>query len=368
MTKNKIDYSLLIKSLPRINDLIYGKVIEIGRNEIYLDLEGIFTGVIRGPELLDKSGEFSNLKKGDKTSAIVIETENETGLIELSFRQASHKIAWNKINEITTNKKPIIVKVLDANKGGLIVSYKKTQGFLPVSQLSQKNYPRVEDGDKNKILEKIKKFIGKNIEVGIITADEKNEKLIVSEKSIVNEKGSDDYKKYKIGDKVKGKISGLVDFGIFITFNNNKEGLVHISEIAWQRLDHPKDAVSVGDEVRAEIIDITKDGKVSLSIKNLLKDPWKNIAKKYSIGQIIDGRVLKINPFGLFVEVDPEIHGLAHISELSKNPIKDIREFANEGDVLKFKIVSIEPEDHRLGLSLASKHDNKSLKKNEEKK
>jgi len=351
-TTNKKDYSQLIKSLPKLGDLIEGMVIEIGRNEIYLDINGLTTGVVRGPELFDESGEFSNLKKKDKISATVIELENEKGLVELSFRHASHKKAWNRLEDIAKGENSLLVKIIEANKGGLIIRNGKIQGFLPVSQLKPEHYPRVNDGDKNKILEKLKKFINKEMPVKIITIDEKNGKLIVSEKEVGPDKKSFVHKNYKIGDVVKGKISGLVDFGIFVTFDKNQEGLVHISELAWQRIDHPQDVVKVGEEIKAEIIGITDDGKISLSIRRLLKDPWSTVKKKYKIGQEVKGKILKINPFGLFVELDENIHGLAHISELSKAPIKDISKVAKEGDTLNFKIVSIEPEDHRLGLSL----------------
>lgn len=349
----KQEYLKLVQSLPKLNELIEGKVIEIGRNEIYLDINGLTTGVVRGPELFDESGDFSNLKKGDTISATVIDLENERGLIELSFRYASHKKVWNKLEEIIKEKKLITVKITDANKGGLIVNYGKIQGFLPVSQLNTEHYPRVGGGDKNKILEKLKTFIGKEMQVKILTAEEKDSKLIVSEKEIITtEKEKPKHKKYKVGDIIKGKISGLVDFGIFITFNKNQEGLVHISELAWQRIDHPQDIVKIGDKVQAEIIGITDDGRISLSIRRLVKDPWQKVKEKYSIGQEVEGKVLKVNPFGLFVELDSEIHGLAHISELSNKPIENIEKIAKPGDILKFKVVSIEPEDHRLGLSL----------------
>lgn len=356
ITINKKDYlNLVNESLPKINDLIEGTVIEIGRNEIYLDINGLTTGIVRGPELFDESGEFSNLKKGDRVSATVIDLENEKGLIELSFCQASHKKAWHNLEEFVKKDKTILVKVTKANKGGLIVYYGKIQGFLPVSQLKPENYPRVENGDKNKILDKLKSFVGKEIEVKIIALDEKENKLIVSEKEVVPLEKSSILKKYKVGDVIEGKISGLVDFGAFITFDKDQEGLVHISELAWQRIDHPQDVVKVGDQVKAEIIGITDDGKISLSIRRLLQDPWRGVKNKYKVGQNVKGKVLKINPFGLFVELDKDIHGLAHISELSDRPIKDISEVAKVGDVLEFKIVSIEPEDHRLGLSLIKK-------------
>ncbi len=349
----KKDYSQLIKSLPKEGDLIEGKVIEIGRNEIYLDINGITTGIVRGPELFDESGEFSDLKKGDTISATVFELENEKGLIELSFRQASHQKAWNHLEKLIKDEKLIDVEVIDANKGGLLVRYNKIQGFLPVSQLKPENYPRVESGDKNKILEKLKKFVGQKILVKIISIDEKENKLIVSEKNATaTQEKKEINKKYKVGDVVEGKISGLVDFGAFITFDENQEGLVHISELAWQRIDHPKDVVKEGEKTKAQIIGITDDGKISLSIRRLIKDPWKEVENKYKVGQKVKGKVLKTNLFGLFVELDENIHGLAHISELSDKPVKDISQIAQPGDILTFKIVSIEPKDHRLGLSL----------------
>jgi len=355
---NEKDYSQLLKGLPKLNDLIEGTVIEIGRNEIYLDINGLTTGIIRGPELFDESGDFSNFKKGDKVFATVIDLENEKGLIELSFRQASHKKAWNNLEDIVKTGQPVSVKVTDANKGGLIVYFGKIQGFLPVSQLKPEHYPRVEDGDKNKILEKLKIFINQEMIVKIINLDEKEGKLIVSEKEI----GATEKKiigNYKVGDIVQGKISGLVDFGVFVTFDKDQEGLVHISELAWQRIDHPQDVVKSGDKVKAQIIGITDDGKISLSIRRLIADPWKNAKEKYQVGQEVNGKILKINPFGFFVELDKDIHGLAHISEISEKPIKDLSTIAKEGDVLKFKIVSIEIDDHRLGLSLINKKEEK---------
>lgn len=348
----KKDYLQLVNALPKANDLIEGKIIEIGRDGVYLDINGLTTGIIRGPELFDESGEFSNLKKGDKVTATVIDLENERGLMELSFRYASHKKAWDKLKELLKKGELISVQVVEANRGGLIIRYGKIQGFLPVSHLKSEHYPRVEGGDKNKILEKLKALIGQNLQVKVINIDEESEKLIVSEKEAASPEKESTGRKYKVGDIVEGKISGLVDFGAFVTFDKNQEGLVHISELAWQRIDHPQDVVKIGAQVKAEIIGITEDGKISLSIRRLIADPWKKVKEKYEIGRIVTGKVLKVNPFGLFVELDPEIHGLAHISELSDQPVKDVSKVAKIGDELKFKIVSIEPEDHRLGLSL----------------
>jgi small subunit ribosomal protein S1 len=334
---------------PKIGDLVEGKVIEIKRNEIYLDLNGLATGIIRGPELQDELGEYANLKIGDTISATIIDLDNEKGLLELSLRFAAHQKAWQKLEEIMTKKQTIPVKIIGANSGGLIIQYGKIEGFLPTSQLSYEHFPRVPDGDKNQILNLLKKYIGQTFQVKIISLSKNENKLIVSEKEVTKETLSKG-KTFKIGDIIEGEVQGLVDFGAFIKFDG-QEGLCHISEIAWRRLDHPSDVLKPGDKVKAEIIGM-ENGKFSLSIKKLIPDPWKKIHEKYKPNQIVSGKILKINPFGFFVELDPEIHGLAHISELSEDGKTDPHKIAKVGDVLKFRITTIEPEEHRLGLSL----------------
>jgi ribosomal protein S1 len=208
----------------------------------------------------------------------------------------------------------------------------------------------VAGGDKAKILEKLKLFVGKSMDVRVIDLNEGEEKLIVSEKAVWEEKQKNVISKFKVGDIIEGDVSALADFGAFVKFDI-LEGLVHISEIAWQRIDHPRDLLKVGAKVKAEIIGI-EGSKIFLSMKKLIQDPWKAVASKYKVGQKITGKVLKINPFGFFVELDPDIHGLAHISELASKPVTDPGEIAKVGEEKEFMIVSIEPEQHRLGLSL----------------
>lgn len=332
----------------KVGDLVDGKVLEIKRNEIYLDLSGLATGLVRGPELEDEMDEYADLKIGDQATATIIDIDNEKGLIELSFRYAGHKRAWEKLQEMMNKKETIEVKITGANAGGLIVHYNKIVGFLPTSQLGFQHFPRVEDGDKERILKLLKKYVGQTFKVTIIGLSEAENKLIVSEKEVT--RAITQTKNFKIGDIIEGEVQGLVDFGAFVKFDGC-EGLCHISEIAWRRLDHPGDILKIGDKVRAEIIGMEGD-KFSLSIKKLIVDPWAKIQDKYKVGQEVKGKVLKINPFGLFVELDPEIHGLAHISELSDGSKIDLRELGKPGDILKFKITSIEPDEHRLGLSL----------------
>jgi len=340
--------------IPQAGDIIKGTVLSASKAEIRLDIDGIASGVVRGRELYFEAEEYANLKPGDVVEATVVEEENENGELELSFRSAGQQKAWSALVDALENRKIIKVRINDANKGGLIASYAQIQGFLPVSQLAPENYPRVNGGDKSKILDKLKSFVGADFEVKVMALEEKEEKLIVSEKEAWQEKQKDIISKYKVGSIVAGTITALTDFGVFLSFGENLEGLIHISELAWQRIDDPSDLFKVGDKIKAEIISI-EGSKIFLSAKKLLTDPWQEVDRKYQVGQKVSGTILKINPFGLFVELDKDIHGLAHISQLGLPAGRKINEVYKIGERQDLTVVSLEPKDHRLGLAVAAK-------------
>jgi small subunit ribosomal protein S1 len=350
-------------NFPKEGDVIEGDVIELGSNAIYLDL-GIFgTGIVLGKEIKDGLGATDKLKIGDKVSATVTDLENEDGYIELSIREASIEKAWQDLEEKQVKEDIFNTKILEANKGGLIVEVNGITGFLPVSQLSNEHYPRVEEGEKNKILEKLRSYIGTEMQVKVIDTDREGEKLIVSEKAAYSDQERKFISELKVGDVVEGEVSGVVDFGAFVKFlppskknstteEDKLEGLVHISELAWQLIDNPREIVKTGDKVNAQIIGID-DTRVSLSIKALLKDPWSSVEGKYKVGETYDGQVRKINHFGAFVYLDDDIHGLAHVSELlEKFPGKNVEDIIQTGNTYKWKILSVEPKEHRMGLGL----------------
>lgn len=339
--------------LPSAGDTVKGIVIAVESGAVRIDVDGIASGVVRGPELFTESSTYSNIKIGDQVEATVIEQENELGEMELSFRIAGHKLVWDKMIAHMKDGITVMGKIVQANKGGLMVKVDAVMGFLPVSQLSPENYPRVPGGDKNKIFERLQRLIGKDLQVKVLDADPKEGKLIVSEKEVWEDEQKAVLDSYKISDTVEGEISALTSFGAFMRFGEGLEGLIHISEIAWQRIDHPKDVLKVGDRVRAQIIDLNKS-KIYLSIKRLVDDPWKSVKDKYKINQTVDGEVHKVEPFGLMVKLDDDIHGLAHISELSDKPLteKDMRDTFTIGSRHQFDIVNIEPSEHRLGLRL----------------
>jgi small subunit ribosomal protein S1 len=288
---------------------------------------------------------------GDDVEATVLEMENEQGMLELSFRQAGHRKAWDLLSGLQDSGEVVDAKVIDANKGGLMVKVGNVEGFLPVSQLTVEHYPRVEGGDKNRILDRLKAYANQIFRVKVITVREKEEKLIVSEKAAWEKEQSALLSQYEVGSEVEGVATGVVDFGVFVEFGDGLEGLVHISELAWQRINDPTDVVKVGDKIRAKIISID-DGRVSLSVKKLVDDPWKKASEKYNVGDEVEGTVLKLNPYGAFIELDKDIHGLAHVSELNKMGITDPSKVLTIGEKQKFKILSLEAAAHRLGLGL----------------
>jgi len=363
----KSEFELLLDKsemgIPASGEAVRGKVIAASKSEVRLDLDGVRAGVVRGPELYIEADEYANLKPGDEVEATVIDAENENGDVELSFRIAGQEKAWNNLKEAYRDKKNIKVRVVDSNKGGLLVRFRQISGFLPVSQLAPENYPRVAGGDKTKILEKLRSFVGMDMEVKVMTLDVSDNKIIFSEKEAWNESQKDVISKYQVGTVVDGSVTAVTDFGIFVSFGEGMEGLVHISELAWKRIDNPGDLYKVGEEIKAEIINIS-GSKIFLSAKKLQKDPWEKVSEKYNIGQIVKGKILKVNPFGLFVELDELIHGLAHISQLNLSHGQKIEEFYKANIEMDFEITSIEPEEHRLGLTV---YDEKRKKEKEEK-
>lgn len=338
--------------IPQTGDIVKGTVITASKSEVKLDINGIMMGIVRGPELYSEVPEFANLKPGDEIEAAVIEEENENGEMELSFRTVGQEKAWSNLRNAFKDKSTITVKIIDANKGGLLARYCQINGFLPVSQLAPENYPRISGGDKSKILEKLKSFVGQEFEVNVMTLNEDENKIIFSEKDVWNKKQKPTLDKYKVAMVVEGRITAITNFGVFVNFDDGMEGLIHISELAWQRIDSPNELYKVGDKIQAEIVSI--DGsKIFLSAKKLLQDPWLEASAKYKVGQVVSGTILKVNPFGLFVKLDEEIHGLAHISQLGLSAKEKISELYQSGEVRDFEVVNISPSEHRLGLKLA---------------
>ena len=341
---------MLDKSMnrPEVESLVEGPVILIQKSSVYIDLAPFGTGIIYGREFMNAKDIIKKISLGDTIKAKVVEAENEDGYIELSLKEAKQALIWSDAEKAIKGKVVMDLEVKDANKGGLILEWQGIAGFLPASQLKPEHYPRVEDSDKDKILKELKKLIGTKISVMIISTLPKEGKLIFSEKENNPEEKKEIVSKYTIGEEVDCTIAGLVDFGVFLKLEEGLEGLVHISELDWGLVDDPRTMFKVGDKIRAKIIEI-KDGKISLSIKALKENPWKEFEGKLKKGDIIKGVVIKYNKHGALVSIKEGVAGLVHNSTFGSEA--KLRESLELGKTYSFQITLFEIKDHRMTLT-----------------
>ncbi len=338
----------------KTEDIIEGIVVAIEKAALYVDLGVSGTGIIYGFEFMNARDVIKRINIGDTISAKIITKENKEGYVELSLKEARQALIWNDAELAIKEKRVMDLVIKDANKGGLIIDWQGISGFLPASQLKEENYPRVEDGDKDKILRELKKIIGKRISVSIISALPKEGKLIFSEKdgSGVKETKEIALGNYAVNDDVEGTVTGVVEFGIFIKLADGVEGLVHKSEIDWGLVEDTRAHARVGEKVRAKIIEI-KDSKISLSLKALKDNPWKEAAKKYKKGDEVNGVVIKFNKHGALVSIEEGVAGLVHVSEFGDEA--KLRETLSLGKSYKFAITLFDADEERMTLSFGEK-------------
>lgn len=337
---------------PKEGDIVEGPVIAIDRARLYIDLAPFGTGVIYGREYLNAREVIKRTNPGDIIAAKVVATDNKDGYIELSLKEARQALIWGEAEDAVKNKTKLELTIKEANKGGLILEWQGIQGFLPASQLKAEHYPRVIDGDKDKILEELKRLIGQRIMVSVITASPKEGKLIFSEK------GTDDTEKkalighYQVGEVAEGDVTGIVDFGVFVKLEEGLEGLIHISEIDWGLVEDPRSFFKVGDRVKVKIVDI-KEGKISLSVKQLRENPWVEAGKKYKKGDTVEGVIIKYNKHGALASIEEGVAGLVHVSEFGSD--ENLRTKLGLGNSYSFTISLFEPKEQRMALTLIEK-------------
>ena len=349
LTDNAVQKSILDRSgqKPEADSLIEGAVILVEKSSVFVDLAPWGTGIIYGREFQNAKDIIKKINLGDIIRAKVVETENEDGYIELSLKEAKQALTWSEAEQAIKQKTVIELPVKDANKGGLILEWQGLQGFLPASQLKAEHYPRVLDSDKDKILKELKKLVGEKISVMIISTLPKEGKLIFSEKDNNPDEKKEILSKYNVGDDVLCVVAGIVDFGVFLKLEEGLEGLVHISELDWGLVEDPRTMFKVGDQVKARVIEI-KDGKISLSIKALKENPWKEFEGKLKKGDIIKGVVIKYNKHGALVSIKEGVAGLVHNSTFGSEG--KLREKLELGKNYNFQITLFEPKDHKMTL------------------
>jgi len=355
MKKDEIEVeNLVLKSIvdrsgekPKVDSLVEGPVILIKKSAVYVDLSPFGTGIIYGREFINAKDIIRKISLGDSIKAKVVEQENENGYMELSLKEAKQALIWSEAEKSIKTKTIYNLEVKDANKGGLILEWQGIQGFLPASQLRAEHYPRVLDSDKDKILKELKKLVGEKISVMIISNLPKEGKLIFSEKDNNPEEKKEILSKYNVGDEVECAVAGIVDFGVFLKLENGLEGLVHISELDWGLVEDPRTMFKIGDKTKAKVIEI-KDGKISLSIKALKENPWREFEGKLKKGDIIQGVVIKYNKHGALVSIKEGVAGLVHNSTFGLE--SKLREKLELGKTYNFQITLFEPKDHKMTL------------------
>lgn len=336
------------KEPPQEGDIVEGKVLALDRARLYIDLPPWGTGVIYGREYLNAREVIKRTNIGDTVAAKVVSTSTKDGFIELSLKEARQAVLWAEAETLLKGRSQLELVVKEANKGGLIIDWQGLSGFLPASQLRPEHYPRVQDGDKDKILEELRKLVGEKLMVSVIGVSPKEGKLIFSEKGVDDKEKRELIQNYAVGDVLEGEVTGMVDFGVFVKLEEGLEGLVHISEIDWGLVDDPRHFFKVGDKVKVKIIDI-KDGKVSLSVKALKENPWQVASDKYKKGDKVEGVVIKFNKHGALASIEEGIAGLVHISEFGSED--GLRRTLELGKRYPFTISLFDPKEMRMALS-----------------
>ena len=330
----------------KAGDVIEGTVNSIKKHEVWIDLGAKGVGVVMRREI----GHGQQLEEGQTVTVSIIDPELDEGHALLSMRRAVKDRGWEELERIFAEQEIVEVMPYDANRGGLLVELEGIRGFLPVSQLAAGHYPRVNGADKDEILQKLNALTTVALRVRILDVSRKENKLIFSEKEAIKDDMAARLAGLKVDDVVDGVVTGVIDFGAFVNVDGI-EGLIHISEISWERVDNPRNYVKVGDKIKAKIISVDKD-RLSLSLKQMSEDPWLSEVKQIKKGDVVEGKITRITPFGAFVQLSPSVEALVHVSEMSNDDSVDPEKLFVLNEKKQFKVLDVDTENRKIALSL----------------
>ncbi len=348
LTMDELLASSELKQL-EAGDVVEGTITSVKKHEVWIDLGPRGVGVVMRREI----GHGQALEDGATITVSVIDPEMDEGYALLSMKRAAKDRGWDELQRIFDDGDVVEVVPYDANRGGLLVDLEGIRGFLPVSQLAAGHYPRVSGADKDEILQKLGALVGQTLRTRVLDVSRKDNKLIFSEKEAVKGDMQARLTSLKVGDAVEGIVTGVIDFGAFVNVDGI-EGLIHISEISWERVDDPRNYVKVGETVNAKIIAIDKD-RLSLSLKQMSDDPWLSEVKKFNKGDVVEGKVTRITPFGAFVQISPSVEALVHVSEMSDSndgDSVDPEKIFQLNEKKQFKVLDIDADNRKIALSL----------------
>ncbi|MCI6011273.1 MAG: 30S ribosomal protein S1, partial [Firmicutes bacterium] len=332
--------------LPRVGETVNGKVHQVTEKEIIVNMGCKKDGIIPKEEVtLEGDQKLTDLfHEGDEIQAKVIKTDDGDGGILLSKKKLEVNEHWGEIIEAFENKSIITVKVVKQVNGGVIAAYKEVSGFIPLSKLSDKY---VENADE---------FMGQELDVKVIRVDQKKNRAVFSHKDVLAEEKQKKleaiWSSLHVDDIVEGTVMRFTDYGAFVDLGGI-DGLLHISEISWGKLKHPQEVLQIGDRVKVKILSMNEEkGKISLGLKQTQPEPWSVINEKYEIGQIVEGKVVQLKEYGAFVELEPGLDGLVHISEVANKRVTNIADELEIGQIVAAKILDIDTERRRISLSI----------------
>jgi small subunit ribosomal protein S1 len=340
--------------LPQSGEIRTGVIASISPSQILVSIGAKSEGVVSGRELEQLTAEEREaLKVGQEVPVFVLNPEDANGNVVLSLKRAQEQISWDNVEKLVASDEVVDSKVMGFNKGGLIVGVEGLRGFVPSSQISAMRRSQ-SSGDTPE--QRWQKMIGQPITVRVIEVDRERRRLILSERAASTESRQSIKERVieelEEGKVYTGRVTSLANFGAFINING-ADGLVHLSELSWEHIDHPREVLEVGQEVKVKVINVDKDKKrIGLSVRALQEDPWRSRVEKYSVGQLVEGVITRLTKFGAFARLEGDIEGLIHISEISDHRIEHPKEVLKEGEVKSLRVIRIDPEQHRIGLSL----------------
>jgi len=339
---------------PKSGETRKGVVASISQGQILVSVGAKSEGIISGREYdLIPPDELAKLKIGQEIPVFVLTPEDSHGNLVLSLMRALEEQSWRNAEELLTSKGSFKSTIRGYNKGGLIVPLAGLNGFVPASQISLTRRSALVGDTPEK---RWGPMVGEEIDVCVIEVDRERRRLILSERAASTE--TRESVKERIlselaeGDIRTGRVTSLAEFGAFVNING-ADGLVHLSEISWDRIQHPTEVLKVGQEVKVKIISVDREKKrIGLSIRQLEKDPWVDRIGQYEVGQLLEGTITRLTKFGAFARIIDDLEGLIHISEISERRIDHPKEVLKEGDSVTLRVIKIEPENHRIGLSI----------------
>ncbi|MDQ3007744.1 MAG: S1 RNA-binding domain-containing protein, partial [Chloroflexota bacterium] len=340
--------------LPQAGEIRTGVIASISSSQILVSIGAKSEGVVSGRELDQLSAEEREaLQVGQEVHVYVVNPEDANGNVVLSWKRAQEQISWENVEKLLSSDNVIESTIIGFNKGGLIAGVEGLRGFVPSSQISAMRRSQ-STGETPE--QRWQKMIGQPITVRVIEVDRERRRLILSERAASTE--SRQSIKERVIDELEegktytGRVTSLANFGAFINING-ADGLVHLSELSWDHIEHPREVLEVGQEVKVKVINVDRDKKrIGLSVRALQSDPWKSRVEKYSVGQLVEGVITRLTKFGAFARLEGDIEGLIHISEIAEHRIEHPKEVLKEGEVKSLRVIRIDPEQHRIGLSL----------------